>query len=250
LRKSRLKSLLEYLSGLESRWAARWASSSHHRLFRAQWAISPNPEWFDHDLDRFWQWSSTGNSLWVERGAFSSIALKPNGRVLELACGDGFNTKHFYAHRAAEVIAVDFDVDAIKTARRKNAAGNITYLLADIRDGLPPGPFENICWDAAMEHFTEIEIAAIMSNIKSSLTKDGILTGYSIVERDDGHKHLEHHEYEFKSMQDLKRFLDPCFSNVLVFETIFPTRHNLYFYASDGPVPFTQHWMGSVLPQQ
>ena len=38
------------------------------------------------------------------------------------------------------------------------------------------------------------------------------------------------------------RFLAPWFTNVKVIETIYPERHNLYFFASDGTVPFSGQW--------
>lgn len=245
LSKGLIKRVAEALFSLESRLAARWVSSAHRRLFAAQWRIPPNPEWFDHDIDRFYQWSQTGNSLWVERGAFSSLALKMNGALLELACGDGFNTKHFYSHRAQRVVAVDFDVSAIRTAKKKNNAPNVEYRLGDIREGIPNGPWDNICWDAAIEHFTEAEIVRIMKDVKANLAPSGILSGYTIVEREDGHKHLDLHEYEFKGMEDLERFLSPYFRHSLVFETVFPSRHNLYFFASDDDIPFSATWAAS-----
>jgi len=100
----------------------------------------------------------------------------------------------------------------------------------------------NVIWDAAIEHFTPAEINNIMGNIKETLhAKKGILSGYTIVERKEG-KSLEQHEYEFKNMEDLERFLIPYFDNVFVFETIYSDRHNLYFYASDGAIPFVKGW--------
>ena len=45
------------------------------------------------------------------------------------------------------------------------------------------------------------------------------------------------HEYEFHDKADLARFLEPWFANVQVWETVFPTRTNLYFFASDGDLP-------------
>jgi trans-aconitate methyltransferase len=128
------------------------------------------------------------------------------------------------------VIACDFDPVAIATAKRKNAAANVEYVLADIRTAMPAGEFDNIVWDAAIEHFAPIEIEEILTNIMSRLTKHGILNGYTIVEKPDG-KSLSHHEYEFQSKEDLARFLAPHFKNVTVFETIYPERHNLYFWA-------------------
>ena len=162
--------------------------------------------------------------------------------VLELACGDGFNARNFYSLRSKHVIACDFDPKAIETARKKNNAANVEFILADIRNDMPGGKFENIVWDAAIEHFTPLEIQNILNNIKTRLVPEGILSGYTIVEKSNGEKSLSHHEYEFKNKEDLLRFLTPHFNNVTVFETIFPSRHNLYFWASDNRLPFRSNW--------
>ncbi len=215
------------------------------RLMAVQWGKPPSPEHFDHHIDLFYQWMATRNPLWVERGVFGSLALR--GRdVLELACGDGFNARNFYSLRSRRVVACDFDPQAIKTATTKNSAPNVEYLLADIRTDMPAGTFDNVVWDAAIEHFTPAEIDAILTNIKSRLTAGGILSGYTIVERPDGTKSLSHHEYEFKNKQDLLRFLAPHFKRVTVFETVYPARHNLYFWASDGMIPFDPQWPSAV----
>ena len=107
---------------------------------------------------------------------------------------------------------------------------------------MPEGVFENVIWDAAIEHFTEIEIDEIMKKIKSRLKPEGVLTGYTIVELPTGQKSLSHHEREFNSKEDLKSFFEPYFKNVKVFETVYPSRHNLYFYASDAVLPFDREW--------
>ena len=162
-----------------------------------------------------------------------------------MACGDGFNARNFYSLRSKHVVACDFDSKAIKTAKRKNSAENIDYVLADIRTSMPNGKFENIVFDGAIEHFTPSEIEQIMKDIKSRLTSHGILSGHTIVERSEG-KSLTHHEYEFRSKKDLSRFLTPHFRNMTVFETIYPNRHNLYFWASDGDIPFSPNWQCAV----
>lgn len=221
--------------------ARRWVSSAHRRLMAIQWSLSPQPEFFDHHIDLFYQWLATRNSLWLERGVFGNLVLN-GGRVLELACGDGFNARNFYSLRSESVIACDFDPKAIKSAKSRNKAHNIEYLLADIRTEMPEGKFENVIWDAAIEHFTPDEIVKILDSIKSRLTDDGILSGYTIVEKADRTKSLSHHEYEFKSKEDLLRFFSPHFRNVTVFETEYPGRHNLYFWASDGVLPFDVSW--------
>jgi 2-polyprenyl-3-methyl-5-hydroxy-6-metoxy-1,4-benzoquinol methylase len=240
-KKSVFKRFTEFIFELECRLSRFWVSAAHKRLLLAQWHLKPAPEWFDHSIDMFYQWSKTNNSLWVERGVFSSLALK-GGNLLELSCGDGFNSKFFYSHRSKNVVACDFDPTAIHTAKKKNQCSNINFILADIRTQIPEGKYENIVWDAAIEHFTPEEISSIITNIKERLTNDGIFSGYTIVEKDDGTKHIHQHEYEFKNMEDLKSFLTPHFKNVKVFETIYPSRHNLYFWASDEVIPFDKSW--------
>jgi cyclopropane fatty-acyl-phospholipid synthase-like methyltransferase len=63
------------------------------------------------------------------------------------------------------MLAVDFDPKAIAHAKKRYRADNVVYELADIRTQMPEGIFDNIVWDAAIEHFTEIEIADLMPKI-------------------------------------------------------------------------------------
>lgn len=221
-------------------------ASTHRLQMQIEWELPPQPEWFDHYIDHYYQWHNSRNPFWLERGIFSLLTLKDQGQVLELCCGDGFNAYHFYSIKAKQIVAVDFDATVIQHAKQKNKATNIEYKLCDIRFGMPEGVFDNIVWDAAMEHFTPEEIASIMSMIKDRLREGGILSGYTIVEKSEG-KQLSHHEYEFKSKEDLLRFLTPYFKNVKVFETIYPVRHNLYFYASDGVLPFDLSWKSQIV---
>lgn len=236
------KPLLEALFSVEARLSERWVAAAHHRLFLAQWGIYPVPEFFEHKIGLYWMWRAKRTPHWVERGVFSLLAMKPDCRALELCCGDGFNAHYFYSARVGSMISVDFDPKAIGYAKRNFSAHNVAYKLADIRTQMPEGVFDNIIWDAAIEHFTETEIVAIMTNIKQRLSKGGVLSGFTIVERSDGKKMLPHHEYEFKSKEDLARFFTPHFLNVRVFETIYPDRHNLYFWASDSTIPFSEGW--------
>lgn len=220
----------------------RQVSSSAHRLqYVIEWSVD-NPEYFDHFIDSHYQWHAMRQSFPWERGVYSSLALQatrgetlPN--VLELCCGDGFMTYHFYSSQAASIVALDFDPEAITSARRNCSAPNISFRLGDIRTDMPQGTFDNVIWDAAIEHFTEAEIESLMSGIKERLAPGGILSGYTIVEPEHGGKHLHQHEYEFHDKDDLVRFLTPWYANVQVFQTVFPSRTNLYFFASDGPLP-------------
>jgi SAM-dependent methyltransferase len=214
----------------------------HKIQFLLEWRLS-NPEYFEHQMDLNYQWHNSRAAYPMERGVFSSFALKndnpPSGTTLDLCCGDGFYSYYFYSKRSKSVIGIDFDPVAIKFARKNyNEAGNINYIVGDIRKDIPDGPFDNIVWDAAIEHFTESEIESLVGRIKSVLKADGILSGYTIVEPADGGKHLHQHEYEFHDKEDLARFLSPHFKNVQVFSTTYPDRINLYFYASNSLLPF------------
>ena len=172
--------------------------------------------------------------------------MRQGARVLELCCGDGFNAHHFYSIRAGSIVSVDFDPEAIRAAQRNFEAPNVAYRVADIRTQMPEGTFDNIVWDAAIEHFTEAEIRQLMTAIKSRLTRGGVVSGYTIVEREAGKSHHEH-EYEFKSKEDLLRLLQPYFRNVRIFETIYPSRHILYFFAGDADLPFDEAWPPQIV---
>lgn len=240
-----LKAVFEFFCQYEALIASRWAASAHYRLMKIQWAIPPQPEHFDHHIDLFYNWQKTRNPQWTERGVFGALTLKGK-KCLELACGDGFNTRNFYSLRSESIIACDYSLKAIHTARKKNFAPNIQYVLSDIRKTIPTGRFENVIWDAAIEHFTIDEIKSILREIKARLTEDGILSGHTIVIRDDGIKSLSHHEHEFSCKDDLLSFLAPYFTHSIVFETKYPDRHNLYFWASDGKLPFASGWESMV----
>jgi len=133
-----MKVFLEPIAQIECLLSQKWASAAHKRLLFVQWSLPPGPEHFDHHIDLFYQWIQTRNSLWLERGVFGSLALKGE-KVLELACGDGFNAKNFYSLRSDSVVACDFDKTAIAVAKSKNSTKNVQFVLADIRTSMPGG---------------------------------------------------------------------------------------------------------------
>jgi len=242
LRKANLLPLIK----AANRMLRRVTGFGHKLQFETEWVGSKNPEWFDHLIDQHWKWADTRNPLSWERGFFSTLAMELDCTVLDLCCGGGFFSNRFYSGRAKEVVAVDFDPSAIAHANTNYAAPNLRYTCADIRTGMPTGDFTNVVWDAAIEHFTQDEMTGIINNIKGRLAKSkGVLSGYTIIERSHG-KSLEHHEYEFKSRDELVDLLKRFFAHVTVIQTetrdYMEVRDNLYFFASDGPVPFGARW--------
>lgn len=220
---------------------------SYRIQFKLQWSGENKPEYFDHYIDLYFLWGEKyGNCFFLERGIFSLLAMKKDCAVLELCCGDGFNAKYFYSYRAKEIIAIDYDKTAIAHARLNNHCKNIIWINEDIRTYMTDKSFDNIIWDAGLAYFSEKDIDFIMDNIKKRLKVDGIFSGSTIVKRPDLRKQIKYHKYEFESKEDLMRFLNPYFKNVNVFETIYPERHNLYFWASDGELPFSDTWEYSI----
>lgn len=232
-----------------NRMLRRLASYGHKLQFEAQWRVDPTPEWYDHLIFQYWQWPVSRNPMSWERGIFSMVPMKNGCSVLDLCCGGGFFAQHFFSSRASRVVSVDFDPDAIAHARTNFQAPNVEYRCADIRTDMPEGAFDNIVWDAAIEHFTLEETSKLLVDIKQRLGREGILSGYTLVEKATG-KSLTHHEYEYKSKEELAGILKRSFANVVVFENIsrdeLESRHNLYFYASDGPLPFDPGWTNMV----
>lgn len=215
---------------------------THAWQHRLQWDTKEMPEWYDHYLDLHYYWRKKRNPLWLERGCFNNLVIKPEATVLELCCGDGFNAYYFYSEKAKSVKAVDFDPKCLKHAKENHQAPNINFELCDLRKNFPAGSFDNIIWDAAIEHFTSQEISQILEQIKNHLQPGGILSGYTIVEINPGYG-LPQHETEFATKKALLDTLSPYFKYVKIFETVYQSRHNLYFYASRVPgLPFDNNW--------
>ena len=228
-------------------WVSRVAANRAHLLvFYLQWGLPPVPEWQDQFTTQYTLWEMLGQPFLAERGAMSLLAIPQDAVVLELCCGDGYYTHFFHAGRAKSVTAIDFDPTAIAYAKQYHRAANVAYLVRDIRKELPQGEYDAIIWNGAIEHFTPEEIQALLLELRTRLKPGGILAGYTIAAVGDT-KQLSHHEYEFRSKEDLLRFFTPHFAHAAVYESVWANkpgivaatrRHNLYFFASDGSLPF------------
>lgn len=233
-----IKAIAEAVFGLEARVAARWASGAHWRLKAAQWAIAPTPTYFDHHIDLHHQWLRSRDPMWVERGVLSGLAMR-GGRLLELSCGDGFNTRNFYSIRMDAVVACDIDPTAIATARRKNAAPNIDYRIADIRTQMPEGPYDNVVWDFGfplLRYFTPDEVEQVFGQVRTRLGEQGVFSGYTIAQ-EPGTDALC-----FSDPERLRAYMARFFAHVTVFVTRSHNRRNLYFWASQSTVPLRPDW--------
>jgi SAM-dependent methyltransferase len=213
-------------------------AGSHHLQYKVEGFLRPSAEWFDHELDVQWQWVARQRSMFLERGVFNLLAIRPGAEVLEICCGDGFNAHRFYAARARQVLAVDRDHAALVHARRFHARANVEYRYCDILAGLPPGPFANVIWDAAMHHFTPAEVSAILALVHGALAGYGVLSGYTVIEPGEDYAYTR---LRFTGPEAVLELLAGEFAHVAVLETPDALRRNLYFFASEDPraLPFT-----------
>lgn len=211
---------------------------THGAQYVLEFGADPKCEWYDHFIDVHHGWVKSGVPTAWERGIFNLLALKPGGRLLELCCGDGFNAASFYAAKAATITSIDYNCDAIAHARDHHASAGITFLQGDVRTDIPDEPFDNVIWDSAICLFTPAEVDTAMTMIKTRLGPDGIVSGHIGFEPD----HTELNVSRYESIEDLEVRLSPFFRNVKIFSTSYGSRFNLYFYASDGALPFDRDW--------
>jgi len=226
--------------------ASRELSLVSHALKSAyDWGTVPVPEFQDQFINQFYNLPENRRTFWLEGAVFCGLGIDPGTRILELCCGMGWYTNYFYSPFASEIVAVDFDPRAIEMAQRFHQRPNIKYEVMDIREKLPSGQFGSVIWDAAIEHFTVEEIDGIMRKIRSAMMPGARLVGYTVAEAADAPQ-LPTHETHFGGMAHLGGLLKQYFKDVRVFErlhpTISPPRHNLFFYASDGSLPFDPEW--------
>jgi SAM-dependent methyltransferase len=190
--------------------------------------------WFDHYVDMHWKLPTQGDAMFLERGLFNRMLIAADSDLLEIACGDGYNTRHFYAPRARSVVAIDVDACAITFARKFNPWPNIRYQLHDIRDGLPQGEFSHVIWDGAMLYFTTEQVGSIIEWIHNRIGREGIFSGYTYADYVEERPYIRH---RVRDSNDVAKMLGTHFANVLVLWTQHPERTNFYFAASDAVLP-------------
>lgn len=216
------------------------AAFTHKAQYAVEFGVDPNPDWFDHHIDQHYKWTATQNPHAWERGIYNLLAMRPRARVLELCSGDGFNAHHFYAAGADSIVGLDFDAGAVAHANRRYGSDRISFVHGDIREVMPAGPFDNIVWDAALCQFDRRELAALMLKVRSRLAAGGIFSGH--VGYEIGQTQPTFHTFD--SLESIADVLSGAFSNIRVFKTSYDRRLNLYFYASEGVVPFDPEWPG------
>jgi SAM-dependent methyltransferase len=208
--------------------------------------IPQSSVYLDHYTKQFYLMSAMRWTWWLEGPAFCGLVIEPGSRILELGCGTGYYTDIFFSPFAAEIVAIDIDSRAIEIARRLHQAKNIHYEVMDCRTSLPEGPFDVVVWTPSIFAYTVDEVHGLMEKLRRVISKNAHLCGWTAVETNERGP-----EILWYDMKSLAERLKQHFKNVCAFERVHPTiqppRHELFFFASDGILPFDAEWSHGVI---
>ncbi len=181
----------------------------HHLQYKVEGFLRPSAEWFDHEIDVHWQWVAKQRSLFLERGVLNTLAMRPGAEVLELCCGDGFNSHRFYAGRAARVLAVDYNAGALRHARRYHPGRTSSTAGATCAANFPEGSSDNIVYRT--RRFTTSPSPRRPQSspppARSRCRPAGSPSGYTVIEP---HAEYAFTRMRFSSSEELAELLGAC----------------------------------------
>ncbi|MDD5005700.1 MAG: class I SAM-dependent methyltransferase [Candidatus Omnitrophica bacterium] len=208
----------------------KYLSMYYSHLQWRQWHKNP-PHWGDHRIDLF-TWPERLNSHWVERGIYSKELMRPDSKVLDIGCGDGFYAKYFYASAASTIDCLDIDQTAIKHAKKYNSHPKIRYFNLDaIKQSFPSSDYDVVCLDGSLAHFSSEELKILLEKIKKCLATNGVLVGYEEMEK-EAIKSWDH-KMVFSKKNDFEELFSPFFKYIKCIYLESPGRLNMYFRCSD-----------------
>jgi SAM-dependent methyltransferase len=237
------KSFAEFYAGTErlAEISRNIAYNAHNLKLFCDFQVPPASVYTDHYLNQFFLMSAMKRTWWMEGAAFCGLAIEQGSRILELGCGTGYYSDIFFSPFASEIVAIDIDPRAIETARRLHPARNIRYEIMDFRERLPEGPFDAVVWTPTIFAYGPDDVDKLMTRLRNVMAKDARLCGFTCIEADRPGPLILWHD-----MKSLAERLKRYFANVRAFERVHPTvqpqRHELFFFASDGPLPFDPEW--------
>ena len=183
-----------------------------HR-YRREWELcEEEPHFFSQRIGLFdFAFGSGGHGPYAfSRGFFVSEVLRPNDRLLDIGCGEGFFARRFFAERCAHIDAIDIEPSAIEAARTQNSAPNITFHLLDaVNEPFPGNDYDVIVWDGALGHFAADTTNQMLEKIRNGLSEEGIFVGSESMGL-EGSDHLQF----FHSLDDLHALFAPYFKYI------------------------------------
>jgi 2-polyprenyl-3-methyl-5-hydroxy-6-metoxy-1,4-benzoquinol methylase len=98
--------------------------------------------------------------------------FKPEGHVLELACGTGLWTEHLLKH-AMRITAVDASSEAIQLNRQRLQSSRVTYVQADIFSWQPEDHYDVIFFSFWLSHVPSNLFIPFWNMVRQGLANGG-----------------------------------------------------------------------------
>lgn len=120
-----------------------------------------------------WNEISDGLCNWLSELRDEAVALAPEGRIVEIGCGDGALTSRL-SKNSREVIGLDISMEAIKRAKERESK-NLTFSVHDIeRDPLMGDNSLIICEDV-LYYVPFVSMKRVARKLSKALINGGIL---------------------------------------------------------------------------
>lgn len=198
-----------------------------------------------------------GGASAYNRGFLAAEVIAKGDVLLDIACGDGFFAKRFFATQCAHVDAIDINPSAIRIAIAQNSAPNIDFHLMDaVAHAFPSDKYDVIVWNSAIAYFPPDTTNRFLKKISTSLSADGVFVGAESLGRSEGHDHLQ----VFESLEDLHRLFSQHFEFVSLRSATYTagvgrtfTRREAYWRCAHNPRRINDsQWIefGSKVPAQ
>jgi SAM-dependent methyltransferase len=98
--------------------------------------------------------------------------LRPDGDILEIACGTGIWTRHLAGH-ARSLTALDAAPEMIALARQRVADPSVTFVAADVLDWVPLRRYDTVFFGFWLSHVPASAFGRFWSVVRSALAGDG-----------------------------------------------------------------------------
>lgn len=133
-------------------------------------------EYFDRLYDQAADPWSFATRWYEKRKRALTMAVLPRASyasVLELGCSTGLLTRDL-AERSGSLIALDISAEAVDLARRSlGDRAHVVVEQGDVRDALPPGPFDLVVVSEVAYYLSRDELGALARAIASRLGPQG-----------------------------------------------------------------------------
>jgi SAM-dependent methyltransferase len=98
--------------------------------------------------------------------------LRPDGDILEIACGTGIWTRHLAGY-ARSLTALDAAPEMIALARQRVTDPGVTFVAADVLDWIPLRRYDTVFFGFWLSHVPASAFGRFWSVVRGALASDG-----------------------------------------------------------------------------